>query len=172
MAHGFQRSDSGRFVAGFDTDERALLLTLARDLAGFIRPEQLVEHPLGILETAEISDDPALARLFPDAYDLDDEAADDFRRYTEQDLRAAKGAHLTVLADTVEASGDKTVLTEAQATSWMVALNDIRLVIGTRLHLDDEDEPEFEDEYVEQLGAVYQWLTWLQESLVGALMDD
>lgn len=153
-----------------------MLLHLARDLREFLGPDPAVSDAdpfsLGILETASISDDPALARLFPDAYDLDEDAADDFRRYTETELRDAKAAHLTVLADAVEASGDKTTLTEGQARSWMVALNDLRLVIGSRLHLDDEEEPELEPEYAEQLTAIYQWLTWLQESLVGALLGD
>ena len=177
MALGFTRTESGRFVAGFDEQERALLAHLARDLREFLGPEtagiDADPFALGILETASISDDPALARLFPDAYDLDEEAADDFRRYTETELRDAKTAHLAVLVDTVDASGDKTTLTEAQARSWMVALNDLRLVIGTRLHLDDDEtEPEMEAEYAEQLTAIYQWLTWLQESLVGALMGE
>lgn len=174
MAHGFHRTETGRFVAGFDEQERALLAHLVRDLREFLEPEGVEPDPfsIGILESASISDDPALARLFPDAYDLDDEAAEDFRRYTETELREAKSAHLGVLIDTIEASGDKTTLTEAQAHSWMVALNDLRLVIGTRLHLDDDEEPEMEPEYVEQLMAIYQWLTWLQESLVGSLLGD
>ena len=153
-----------------------MLMHLARDLREFLGPEtagvDADPFSLGILENASISDDPALARLFPDAYDLDDEAAVDFRRYTETELRDAKAAHLAVLVETVESSGDKTTLSEDQARSWMVALNDLRLVIGTRLHLDDDEEPDMEPEYVEQLTAIYQWLTWLQESLVGALLGD
>ena len=176
MALGFHKTDAGRYVASFDAQERVLLRQLAQDLQEFVGPDRTAVQPdpfsIGILESATISDDPALARLFPDAYALDNEAAEDFRRFTETELREAKAAHLAVIADTVEASGDKTVLTEPQARSWMIALNDLRLVIGTRLHLDDDEEPEMEPEYVEQLTAIYQWLTWLQESIVGSLMGE
>lgn len=174
MAIGFHKTDAGRFVASFDEQERELLRHLAQDLREFVGPESRAADPfsIGILESASISDDPALARLFPDAYDLDPESAEDFRRYTETELRDAKAAHLAVIVDTTESSGDKTVLSEAQARSWMIGLNDLRLVIGTRLHLDDDEEPEMEAEYVEQLTAIYQWLTWLQESLVGSLLGE
>lgn len=174
MALGFHKTDAGRFVAAFDEQERELLRHLAQDLQEFVGPEQQATDPfsIGILESASISEDPALARLFPDAYDLDTEAAEDFRRFTEIELREAKASHLKVIADTIESSGDKTVLNEAQARSWMIGLNDLRLVIGTRLHLDDDEEPDMEPEYVEQLTAIYQWLTWLQESVVGSLMGE
>lgn len=174
MALGFHKTESGRFVASFDEQERALLRHLAQDLREFVGPESQTDDPfsIGILESASISDDPALARLFPDAYDLDPESAEDFRRYTETELRDAKAAHLAVIMETTEASGDKTVLSEPQARSWMIGLNDLRLVIGTRLHIDDDEEPEMEPEYIEQMMAIYQWLTWLQESLVGALMGE
>ena len=178
MAIGFRISADGLFRAEFDEQERALLAHLARDLQEFLGPETEGIDPdpfaIGILESAAISDDPALARLFPDAYELDEDASDDFRRYTETDLRDAKAGHLAVLVSTVEEPSAVTTLTAAEARSWMIALNDLRLVIGTRLHLDDEedDEPDIEPEYVEQLTAIYQWLTWLQESLVGARLGD
>lgn len=175
MAFGFRLLDDGRLRAVLDEQEQELLLHLARDIREFLAPQPTDDDPfgLGILESADISDDPALARLFPDAYDFDVDAADDFRRYTESDLRHAKIAHLDVLIDSIRgaAAQDITVTVE-QARDWMVALNDVRLVIGTRLHLDDEEEPDLEPVYVEQLTAIYQWLTWLQESLVGALVGD
>ena len=178
MAIGFRPTTEGRFEAGFDDQERALLSHLARDLQEFLGPETAGTDPdpfaIGILESAAISDDPALARLFPDAYELDEDAADDFRRYTETELRDAKAAHLAVLVSTIEQGGPRTTVTADEARSWVIALNDLRLVIGTRLHLDDEEdeEPDIEPEYVEQLTAIYQWLTWLQESLVGAQLGD
>lgn len=178
MAIGFERTEQGHYAASFDEQERALLSHLARDLQQFLGPEtagiDVDPFAIGILESASISDDPALARLFPDAYELDEDSADDFRRYTENELRDAKAAHLAMLVSSLELAGDRTVLTADEARSWMIALNDLRLVIGTRLHLDDEEdvEPDIEPEYVEQLTAIYQWLTWLQESLVGAQLGD
>ena len=178
MAVGFEQTSAGRFVAVFDEAERNVLRTLAADLIGFVGPsEPAGDDPfgLGILDEATISDDPALARLFPHAYRSDYEAATDFRRFTEQALREAKAAHLRTLAESLERSGDKCVLTAAEAQAWLSGLNDIRLVIGTRLGFGVEEQPdpeEIEPEYLEQLQAIYQWLTWLQESLVEALLGD
>lgn len=174
MAFGFRKVD-GRLLVGLDEQEQALILHLARDIREFIEPPAVDDDPfgLGILDSADISADPALARLFPDAYDADADAAEDFRRYTESDLRIAKTRHITVLIDTLgAATAQELSISEEQGRDWMIALNDLRLVIGTRLHLDDDEESELEPEYVEQLTAIYQWLTWLQESLVGALVDD
>src|SRR5690606_40038985 len=42
---------------------------------------------IGIAENAAKPDDPVLARLFPDAYEDDGEAAGEFRRYTVRGLR-------------------------------------------------------------------------------------
>ena len=178
MAVGFEQTDAGRFVAVFDEAERNVLKTLAADLIGFVGPEESeTEDPfgLGILEDAEISDDPALARLFPHAYRSDYEAATDFRRFTEVSIREAKAANLRTMADAIARSGDKCVLSAQEAQAWLSALNDIRLVIGTRLGLGTDEEPDRDDiepEYLEQLDAIYQWLTWLQESLVEALLGE
>ena len=113
--------------------------------------------------------DPALARLFPDAYGGDDEASADFRRYTESDLRAGKRAAASdalVQLQPLLAGGGKLVLDRDDADSWLGWLNDIRLVLGTRLDVrEDDDELEPED----QLAVVYSWLGWLQESLLSCL---
>src|SRR5215469_14346431 len=66
-------------------------------------PESLLPDDLasmlGLGGPASAPDDPVLARLFPDAYGDDPEAASDFRRYTEQGLRSGKvAAARTVLA--------------------------------------------------------------------------
>jgi hypothetical protein len=118
-------------------------------------------------------EDPALARLLPDAYGDDHEAADEFRRYTEGDLRAAKrasaGAVLATLAP-LTGKGGKLVLDREQADAWLGCLNDLRLVLGTRLEVteDTDMEPAADDPRAQAL-HVYGWLGWLQESLLGCL---
>ncbi|GAC1442228.1 MAG: DUF2017 domain-containing protein [Mycobacteriales bacterium] len=115
------------------------------------------------------SDDPALARLFPDAYGDDPEASTDFRRYTESDLRAGKRAAASdalVRLQPLLAGGGKLVLDRDDADVWLGWLNDIRLVIGTRLGVtEDSSEAAPQD----QLSVVFSWLGWLQESLLSCL---
>ena len=49
--------------------------------------------------------DPALARLLPSAHRDDDEVAAEFRRYTEQGLRARKRAGLELARQTLGRDG-------------------------------------------------------------------
>jgi hypothetical protein len=119
-------------------------------------------------------DDPALARLFPSAYADDEAAAKEFRRFTESDLRAGKRAAASdalISLQPLLAGGGKLILDRDQADAWLSWLNDIRLVLGTRLEvtedLDDEDlDPEDPRQHVMQ---VYSWLGWLQDSLLTCL---
>jgi hypothetical protein len=119
-------------------------------------------------------DDPALARLLPDAYGDDAAAATEFRRFTEADLRAGKRANasavLASLAPLVERGG-RLVLDRDQADAWLGCLNDLRLVLGTRLEVTEETEvdPRSDDPRAQAL-QVYSWLGWLQESLLSCLV--
>ncbi len=55
--------------------------------------------------------DPVLARLLPDAYQEDPEAASEFRKYTESSLREAKKYFAQTLLDTLPAKGGRVKLT-------------------------------------------------------------
>lgn len=136
---------------------------LADDLAASIGlPTEPVQAPT----------DPVLARLLPDGYTDDPEAAAEFRRYTEYDLRMGKLSAAAIVLDTLE-SGGSIRLDEAQAHEWMRVLNDLRLAIGTRLDVDEDYEAMAaslpDDDPLRGLYAVYEWLTWMQDSLVSAL---
>lgn len=122
--------------------------------------------------------DPGLARLFPDVYpDSDDDSAE-FRRLTESELRTGKVASAdTVLATLPEEGGDVR-LDEEQAGAWLRAINDVRLLIGTRLDLTDDtdiaaelDDAIMRDPQSRRVAelAMYGYLTEIQESLVLAL---
>jgi hypothetical protein len=173
--YGFRRS-RGRYVLRADPTERAILADLVGQLVELVEPHDDAEaDPLarmvGIDPDAERPDDPAVARLFPDAYD-DDESASEFRRFTERSLRDAKVAHARTVLDGLAASGDKVVLNEAQAVSWLGTLNDLRLTLGSRLGITDErDDWEMlpEEHPAALLFSLYDWLTFLQETLVHAL---
>jgi Domain of unknown function (DUF2017) len=118
-------------------------------------------------------DDPIRARLFPDAYSGDAAAADDFRRFTEADLRAAKLANATALLDSLTEGGGSLVLDDEASAAWLGALNDARLALGTALDVDENTFDElvtlqFEEARAQRLG-VYIWLGELQDSLLSAL---
>jgi hypothetical protein len=114
-----------------------------------------------------------LARLFPDAYPDDTDAAEEFRRYTESGLREAKQSNARTALATLDAPGTEHVLTDYETQAWLGALNDLRLALGTRLDVTEDwheqaaalapDDPSL------ALFSVYDWLSVLQELLVRCL---
>ncbi len=173
----FKRTRKG-VEATLDAIEASVLSQCATELLGLLgASEPVSEDPLAAmvgLPSGPVStpDDPALARLLPDAYGDDDEAAADFRRYTEVDLRAGKRLAATNALDDLApllADGGKLVLNRDRADSWLAWLNDIRLVLGTRLDVSDDLEELDEDDPREPALQVYGWLGWVQESLLSCL---
>jgi hypothetical protein len=129
---------------------------------------------LGLTDNAELPADPILARLLPDAYSDDPAASGEFRRYTEVSLRSGKVAAAQTVLATLPARGGRVRLTEEQAQAWLRALNDVRLSLGVILDVTDDFDQQVgelsdDDPRAAYIG-VYQWLAFLQESLVDALM--
>ena len=117
----------------------------------------------------EAPEDPSLERLFPPAYD-DDESEAEYRRLMGDELLDGRRKALRVVEETL----DRDRLSAEQAQAWLTALNDLRLVLGTRLDVRDETllaglRPD--DPRAPEL-AVYAYLSWLQEQLVEALEAD
>jgi hypothetical protein len=161
------RRTGGECVAQFSPEEAQVLRQCVAELAAMI-------------STEPDTDDPAVERLFPDVYPEDPKQQEEFRRFTEEDLRTAKlDQAKTVLADLLDGGGEVR-LAEDKADMWLRALTDVRLTLGTRLGVEDETDIEAEIDAavgrnptsprVRQL-SVYAYLTYLQESLVGALID-
>ncbi len=138
--------------------ERRLLTTLLTQY------DELVHDQL---DDSDLGNDPALARLFPNAYPDDDEAAAEFRRYTRDGLVERKSANSGLIAAALMASSEEERLTIARddAEHWLPALTDLRLVLAERLGIHHDDDPLPENE----LADVYQWLGELQWALVEAL---
>jgi hypothetical protein len=138
--------------------ERRLLTTL---LAQY---DELVHDQL---DDDDLADDPALARLFPNAYPDDDDAAAEFRRYTRDGLVERKAANSGLISAALIASsdGDRLAVARDDAEHWLPALTDLRLVLAERLGIRSDDDPLPESE----LADVYQWLGELQWALVEAL---
>src|SRR5690606_7072020 len=110
--------------------------------------------------------DEVLKRLLPNAYVDDDEAAAEFRRFTEQGLRDGKVANAeTVLGSLGEPDrkGEVTVtLDRGEAEAWLRTLTDLRLALGTRLGVEQDDDVRWamldDDSYAKQVYGVYLWL--------------
>ena len=121
----------------------------------------------GELRTLLAAEDPSVGRLFPPAYADDPAASGEYARLMHDDLVAG---HLQAI-DVMETSVDATKLDEEQAAAWLAAINDIRLVLGTRLDVTEElyetGLPE-SDPRAAQF-AVYQYLGYLQEQVVEAV---
>jgi hypothetical protein len=143
-----RRTRAGRYQLNLGPGERALLASLAPQL------RELLTDP----------DQPGLHRLFPPAYgnEGDAEHQEEYRRLMTEDLVERHGAALDVLAATADAEE----LDAEQMEAWMLALNHLRLVIGTRLDVTEEDDPAAMDDPDHQ---VYYLLGYLQECVIEAL---
>lgn len=116
----------------------------------------------------EDADDSVVQRLYPSAYPDDDAADADYREITESGLRAERQERAAACAAELAAQVD--LSDRAVATRWIKVLNDLRLVLGTRLGV-TEDDPEFDlADPEEQPRMVYHWLTGVQDAVVHALM--
>lgn len=178
---GFRRTSDG-VAARFARPEAAIIRDLVEQVVELVQPPSVPETDElaaivgmsdGPLDNRDLPDDPVLARLLPDAYRDDPDAAGEFRKFTESGLRSGKVESAQTLLETLPATGGKVRLTSEQAEAWLRSLNDVRLALGVRLGVTDDydgldedveaDDPRFA--YVQ----VYQWLAYIQGSLVAAL---
>jgi hypothetical protein len=162
----------GGYTTRFSSSEALLLQTLALQLTELLEPlAEEGDAPLPGLVIGgsdEAPDDAALARLLPDAYRGDDESAREYRRMTERGLAGRKVAHAEVVMATAGTGGDVR-LSEADAQAWLRTLTDLRLVLAERLGISDEGWEPSDDDEQRTLAEVYDWLGWMQESLIHAV---
>ncbi|RLP84191.1 DUF2017 family protein [Mycetocola lacteus] len=142
--------DQNGFTLLLEEHERAILSDLAVQL----------------IEVLEDPTDPVSERLYPDAYPEDAEASAEFRRLTRGDLDDARIHGARLLADTIPAD-PAPALSRADAETVMRALGDLRQVLAERLSITTQT-PEADPE--EPLTGLYDWLGYIQESLVLALV--
>jgi hypothetical protein len=196
MARAFLR-EKDHYVALLESTERTVLLGLMQQTRLLLSPEieptgdafdDLVAS-MGLslsaadqqTDSASLDDrDPALDRLLPTAHRGDDEIAAEFRRLTEEGLRQRKSGNLDVALACVDgAVGNRVVLDESQAPAFLMALTDVRLLLGERMGMRTEEDAEAlhaamddidDDDPLGYAMAWYDFLTWLQETLTHALM--
>ena len=150
----FERGEGGGVELRLSREERSLLAGVVADLRA------LLEGAPG---------DPSLRRLFPPAYDeAEDESA--YRDLMGGELLEGRLAALELVAQTLE----RERLSADEADAWLRALNDLRLVLGTRLDVREDtfaDELRRDDPRAPAL-AIYAYLSWMQEQLISALSTD
>ena len=175
----FARRRDGSVTFTVAPDEAPVLRGLLLQLADLVEPEDIpidadpLAAMVGIGTATETPDDPVLARLFPDAYADDPDAAGEFRRYTEEGLRTRKYAGALLAITTLDDPGHKRPLTPDEVAAWLGALNDLRLALGTRLDVQEDWSEQVEaladDDPDRTTFLVYDWLSWLQDTLVRCL---
>ncbi|MGW2727643.1 DUF2017 domain-containing protein [Streptomyces sp. NPDC001494] len=199
MPGTFEPIPGGGAAVALDDVEISIIRSLAVQLLELIGPGPAEEaaDPLAELFAdgpSEPPADPVLRRLFPDAYsDPKREPASpaeaeerqahsaEFRRYTENDLRAGKRENALAVIRTLDAlhasdAGAAVLkLSPDESRWWLGALNDLRLAIGARLEITDEDDTELlyrlpDEDPRKPMVMAYLWLGGLQETLVTTLM--
>ncbi len=200
MPGHFEPLHGGGAAVALDDVEISIIRSLAVQLLELIGPgpgEDASDDPLAELFAEGPSEppaDPVLRRLFPDAYTDPEQAPDspqdaeermahsaEFRRFTENDLRAGKRENALAVVRTLDAltpggdGGAILKLSAEESRQWLGALNDLRLAIGSRLDITDEDDTDDlyrlpDEDPRKPMVMAYLWLGGLQETLVSTLM--
>ncbi|MDF3292925.1 DUF2017 domain-containing protein [Streptomyces silvisoli] len=195
MAGYFEAAPDGGAAIALDEVEISILRSLAVQFLELVGPgpggSADDSDPLAALLAdgpTQPPSDPALARLFPNAYCDPNKASDaaaeaasaEFRRYTENDLRARKREDALAVVHALDAltpAGDRGAVLRVdgdQAQRWLGTLNDLRLTIGTRLEVDEDPDSELyrlpDEDPRKPLMMAYMWLGGLQESLIETLL--
>jgi hypothetical protein len=180
-----ETADGPRFRSALDSHEAALLKNLVGSMIGLLEeresssPPDELEEITGIKTgNAQAPDNATLQRLLPDFSKPDDAAPDDIdglnaalRSLHEPEIIEAKRFAAQQLLATLPDDGGKFELTEETANAWIASVNDIRLALGTMLDIRPGGPDRLpEDHPMASHLDVYQWLTFLQEYLVLALM--
>ncbi len=191
MAHAFQRVGD-RLTTQLEPVEQMLLGQLIDELSDVLRRPEDADSPAidplakelgleGLTGVApEPPDNPVARRLLPDGYLDDPIAATEFRRYTDDSLRASKLADAEVMKAGLEAAADdpngQIEIELVEADHWVRAMNDLRLALGVELGITNElqgqPDPSQLDEQMSGRAMLYDFLTWWQDGLVIALMGE
>lgn len=195
MAGQFEPIPGGGAAVALDEVEISILRSLAVQLLELIGPgpggEGDEPDPLAELFAegpSEPPSDPVLQRLFPDAYGDPEAVPDDelkaysaeFRRFTENDLRAGKRDNALAVVrslDELSVSGEGGAvlkLSVDESKQWLGALNDLRLAIAARLDVIAEEDTDLlyrlpDSDPRKPMVMAYLWLGGLQETLVETL---
>ena len=144
----------GSWSIELDENEREVLLVSVTQLRG-------------LLESGE--SDGRARRLFPTAYNADEEADQEWQRLMREELVKSRVAAI----DNIESRlRDESSFGETELTSLMITVNALRLVLGTLLGITDDEADDMDDLDPDDPGSaqwhLYMWLGWLLEWMVTA----
>jgi hypothetical protein len=130
----------------------------------------LLDQLEAVLDT-DADNDPVRQRLFPSAYRDDPDAAAEYRELTETALASERAERIGACRADLAKGGDVDLSAEEVSQRWIQVLNDLRLALGTRLGVTEDDRPDFDPDAPDgQIRAIYHWLTAVQDSVVAALL--
>lgn len=147
------RRRDGRWELRLSTEERQLLGHLAEQLEGLVATGGPSDH--------------ATRRLFPPAYPDDAEREAAYELLAGEELRSSRRAALEI----VQATATSETLTDDEVTAWMQSVNALRLVLGTRLDVSEDDDgsddlpPQHPDA---PAWTMYHYLSFLLERIIAA----
>ena len=130
-----------------------------------------------LIVDASRDDDPAVRRLLPDAYPEDEAASREFRRLTGADMLDRRADDARTVLHTLGMDGGEldpgsdpettitVALGENEARAWMRTLSAVRLVLATRLGIQDDDDHRPGDARF----GIYDWIGFRLDGLVTAV---
>jgi len=167
VAFGFgggpvRRERDGTFTIRLSEHEQVLLKSLLAQLRTLLKLEG----------GGEITEDSGVRRLFPTAYPGRDDLEAEYQGMVHDDLLGQRLAAIDRVEDTIVLPS----VDEDQLGTWLRTFNDLRLVLGTRLDVSEDDTGAIDpDDPEAPARAAYEYLGWLLEStviaLAGALPD-
>ena len=174
MTAEFAPGGPGGTSVHVDLSEWAWVINIyVQDLEDLLGPApEIPSDPLDALaatmkEAPELPADPVRARLLPDGILDDPEAAAEFRRFAQTTLLERKRADAEALREAAATPG---VVDAAGARQLLGALNDLRLMVGTRLGVTEGGVLAGGEDL--QAYQSYGLFTYLQGLLVDVLAGD
>jgi hypothetical protein len=182
MRRSVVRLPDGAIMLRLSENERSIIRALVGDLRTIIGDQTPTpgvweagaddeagagDEADGPATAAPVAADPVLARLYPDVRPEDPAWSASFRDLVRGDLDDARRENLAVVEESIEAR----TVDDGQAEAWLHVLNDVRLVLGTRLEVSEEDEqagldPEDPDAAAK---VVYAYAGYLEAQFVDVL---
>ncbi|MET0931766.1 MAG: DUF2017 domain-containing protein [Aeromicrobium sp.] len=190
----FKKRRRGGLVATFEIGEAHLLANLSGQVVELLRDRNGADESdvdplaaqLGMGGPSLPPEDPVLQRLLPDAYRDDPDDAGEFRRFTERSLTSVKVLNAETLIGSLvdggltfgelpDEDGDavEVELDDDEVQAWLRALTDVRLSLAVRLGIETDEDTmlvaQSEDEAVAAMSDIFEWLGYVQETLIAAL---